>query len=475
MDDFEDSELQINFNVTLERLACSFSMFSGCCLFINAHLVSACLVVSIDVENTHGVHKLNLTENIRKWKVKTKGAVQRRMGEVELEEHRLQVESISRGLPKMVGFVDVLQLTPRIFEAFVQEHQVVMVQFYAPWCKWSQQLKPIWTKFAYQIKQNMEKKQAAELQTVSVEHPRQVEPVGIGKVDCTNEEQAPLCQMNHVNRYPTIISFTGGHSHTHQIYQGDRTAEKLVEFTDTLLKNEEDSEKSHESRSEAEKAIYAEEHLDFLYGDGSHSPAVEGCQIAGFVVVSKTPGALIFSATAMKHSIDHPRVNLSHIVEHLSFGEFLAEEKLDKFPEDVTTNYNQIGARHGRPGREYISPNVNQSHEHFIKVVGTMYRYLDTEELSTYKYTCHSITYFLNAQFPEVKFRFDITPINVIITETVSPCYLAVDTVGNCLCCSTCLSTSLLRPCSRSSVVCLPCSVCWTVFCTTRSPYWRKS
>ena len=59
MDDSNDDMLQINFNITLPKLPCEYA--------------------SVDVSDVLGTHRVNLTKNIRKWRVGE-------LGEQRLEE-----------------------------------------------------------------------------------------------------------------------------------------------------------------------------------------------------------------------------------------------------------------------------------------------------------------------------------------------------------------------------------------------------
>ena len=45
-----------------------------------------------------------------------------------------------------------------------------------------------------------------------------------------------------------------------------------------------------------------------------------GCALSGFVLVKKVPGALHFLAKSPGHSFDYAAMNMSHVVNYLSFG-----------------------------------------------------------------------------------------------------------------------------------------------------------
>ena len=216
--------------------------------------------------------------------------------------------------------------------------------------------------------------------------------------------------------------------------------------------------------NDAEREVLEQEELDYLDGDGEHLPAVEGCHLTGFVLVQKVPGSLLFSAVSPHHSFDHARVNMSHTVHNLNFGQRFEREELDVLPKQVTEAMHQLSER------EFVSVGQNQSHEHYIKVVGTTFKYLDVGTLTTYKYTSMSSTYHSTTKLPIIKFHYDISPMKVVVTETVSgiddTCSL-LPYVDDVLA-STSRCTSSSRPCSPLSAGCLPYSASWMESSTTR-------
>lgn len=132
------------------------------------------------------------------------------------------------------------------------------------------------------------------------------------------------------------------------------------------------------------------------------------------MLVQKVPGSLLFSAVSPKHSFDRSRVNMTHAIHHLSFGQKFDAAELAVLPPQVTESMHQLNSR------EFISTGQNQSHEHYIKVVGTTFNYLDVGSLTTYKYTSMSSTYHSETLMPVIKFHYDISPMKVVISENVS-------------------------------------------------------
>ena len=72
----------------------------------------------------------------------------------------------------------------------MNNHDLVLVAFGAPWCPWSQKLEPVWLKTAQLIHT---KPYAGR--------------VRLGKVDCTSSTAHSTCQKHHIHAFPTIRIF----------------------------------------------------------------------------------------------------------------------------------------------------------------------------------------------------------------------------------------------------------------------------
>lgn len=379
IDDFDDTFLQINFNITVEHVPCPY--------------------LSIETENVLGTHQGNLTKNVRKWKIKTKGSVQRRLKEHEVQEvETIKVQEVAPPPPPPAQH-KAATLTKATFEAYVADHDLALVAFSAPWCIWSQRLSPVWEHAASLIGEKYDESR-----------------VGVAKVDCTAADQVEVCHANHINAFPTIITFKGGASHSHEHYHGDRTTEAFLNHVEFELPPPGATERRQLDTQE-EEDIRDEEDKDFNDGDGEHAPATEGCQVSGFVLVTKVPGSLIVKATSSKHSMDMSRINMTHIMHHLSFGQKYEKYEMKLLPNEVAANMHKLDEK------EYLSTRRNQTHEHYVKIVGTTFQYLDVGALQTYKYTTHSAKYHGETRFPLVKFHYDLSPMNVVVTEKYKPFY----------------------------------------------------
>ena len=102
------------------------------------------------------------------------------------------------------------KLTQQNFDQTLASHELVFVNFYANWCRFSQMLEPIYDDFADKL--------AKEIS---------MDKVAIGKVDCDSE--TTIATQNHVNKYPTLKLYRYGVA-TKKEYRGARSVEAFISF-----------------------------------------------------------------------------------------------------------------------------------------------------------------------------------------------------------------------------------------------------
>lgn len=84
-------------------------------------------------------------------------------------------------------------LSGATFDATLAAYEVVVVNFFAPWCSWCQRLAPTWE---------------AVTEAVHAKYPDAERRIRFAKVDCV--AQAPLCRQHFISAFPSIRIFHKG-------------------------------------------------------------------------------------------------------------------------------------------------------------------------------------------------------------------------------------------------------------------------
>ncbi|KAB1995496.1 hypothetical protein ES319_D13G165800v1 [Gossypium barbadense] len=366
--------LRIDFNISFPALSCEFA--------------------SVDVSDVLGTNRLNVTKTIRKF------SIDPHLRPTGAEFH-------SGPLPHYIKHGDEVDeetnegsvaLNSASFDKLSHQYQILVVNFYAPWCYWSTRLKPSWEKAAKIIKQRYD--------------PEVDGRILLAKVDCT--EEVDLCRRNHIQGYPSIRIFrkgsdvreTHGH-HEHESYYGDRDTDTLVKTMEDLVDSipQEDKKIALEDKSNVTKRP---------------APLSGGCRIEGYVRVKKVPGNLIISARSGSHSFDASKMNMSHVISHLSFGKTVSPQVLN----DVKRLIPYLGRSHDKlNGRSFINHrdlDANVTMEHYLQVVKTEVVTTksshDHRIIEEYEYTAHS-SLAQSVYIPVAKFHFELSPMQVLVTE----------------------------------------------------------
>ncbi|KAK3703545.1 protein disulfide-isomerase precursor [Vermiconidia calcicola] len=109
------------------------------------------------------------------------------------------------GLAALAAASDVHDLTKETFDKFVGEHNLVLAEFFAPWCGHCKALAPEYEEAATTLKDK---------------------EIALAKVDCT--ENQDLCQEFGVEGYPTLKVFRGKDNIAS--YAGPRKAQAIVSY-----------------------------------------------------------------------------------------------------------------------------------------------------------------------------------------------------------------------------------------------------
>eukprot|EP00891_Asterochloris_glomerata_P001965 jgi/Astpho2/1965/Aster-00474 len=387
--------LRVNFNISFPEMTCEFA--------------------TLDVSDSLGTKRLNLTKTVRKLPISQD---LQRQGHYIHDDRQLDIKYDDLPAQKTHGNISLsLRLYLRImehhtlcglqendtvnyaaplsradFDAALEKYSIFLANFYAPWCPWCQRLEPTWE---------------AVQQKVHDKYPDADGRIRMGKVDCTKEVE--LCREHLITGFPSIRVFRKGHDEIstpfgreHEAYRGDRTEESLLAFADTL-------------------APTAGQPHYYIRGVNRVAKST-GCALSGFVLVKKSalcwvrslhslqllcsparanvygeetwfrdfpsymlnqgrleaykssrahcllqvPGTLHFVAKAPGHSFDHSAMNLSHSVGYFYFGNKPSPRRrkaLEKYhPLGLTENWSDKLA-----STDFYSPNQLATFEHHMQ------------------------------------------------------------------------------------------------------------
>ncbi|KXZ55092.1 hypothetical protein GPECTOR_3g247 [Gonium pectorale] len=364
--------LKVNFNISFPALSCEFA--------------------TVDVSDSLGTKRLNLTKTVRKVPVS-----------LDLERVGAAMDDHNHPLPKYdeegkfddVEDIDItVPLSHDNFQTTLARYPIVVINFYAPWCHWCQRLEPTWE---------------AATKEVHDKYPEWDGRIRFAKVDCTQEME--LCRSHFIQGFPSIRVFRKGHDdiyiqgmHEHEAYMGDRTKEALVAFADSLVPS---AGQPHRKLASLMSA-----------------PKTPGCNLAGFVMVKKVPGTLHFVARSEGHSFDHTWMNMTHMVHSFHVGTRPSPRKYAQLkrlhPAGLTPDW-------ADKLREefFVSEHPQSTHEHYLQVVLTTIEPRHnrrTGAYDAYEYTVHSHTYQSDA-IPSARFTYDLSPIQILVQETSRPWY----------------------------------------------------
>ncbi|ESO06710.1 hypothetical protein HELRODRAFT_106306 [Helobdella robusta] len=117
-----------------------------------------------------------------------------------------------------VAVADVIPLNSDNINTILNSNELVMVNFYADWCRFSQMLTPIFEEAERKVKEK---------------HPDEGKVV-FAKVDCDRESQ--IAGLYQVSKYPTLKLFQQGQVMKRE-YRGQRSVDAFVNFISDQLQN----------------------------------------------------------------------------------------------------------------------------------------------------------------------------------------------------------------------------------------------
>jgi protein disulfide-isomerase A1 len=159
----------------------------------------------------------------------------------------------------------VLVLTDENFDDAVAQHDLLLVEFYAPWCGHCKKLAPEWAKAAQTLK-------------------AQPNPLPLAKVDATEAKQ--LAERFEIRGFPTIKLFRGGVASD---YTGGRTEQDIVTWL-----NKKTGPAVRTVNSEADIAALEQTNPVFVLGFFSDA---EGAAAKAFSTAAAQDDSLVYATS----------------------------------------------------------------------------------------------------------------------------------------------------------------------------------
>jgi predicted small secreted protein len=197
-------------------------------------------------------------------------------------------------------------------------------------------------------------------------------------------------------------------------YQMDRTVSALLSYAQRKIEqdsNYKDWQKKKENEGEKSKTS------PYL----KSRPVHPGCQLSGHLMVNRVPGNFHIEARSKHHNLNAGMTNLTHRVNHLSFGETMEEKnrKQKRILKQVPEEHKQFVPLDGRLFR---TSSFHQSHHHHIKVVSTHFDMTGNKDpfhsMVSYQFLEQSqIVHYHVDDVPEARFAYDISPMSVVVEK----------------------------------------------------------
>jgi len=392
VDHSEDGIFQVNFNLTIPGLSCEFA--------------------AVDLQNVIGKRRTDLKDRT---------------------VHKFSLDGTWQGLatgkqpndePHLYEGTNkdhygnqrhAIELTIDNFQQGIDEYEVLLVDFHAPWCSHCQHLAPIFEHAAELVKEKAPKE-------IDNHHRHSA---ALATVDCTVKKNIPLCKANHIQAYPTLLVFRQSKNKNiekygmeiHEAYSGRREAEPISEFTIKVWQEVIAGDKELQIGAGTDST-----------GDGKADSVVRtrGCRLDGFLMAQRVPGKIIIHPRSQSHTFNTSLISTDHQIHHLSFGNRKASEirqlldsnKIDGAyaeplgkPVILAEGEDQIG---------FVSPG-GYTHEHYIKVVSTTLKPLRSKPVHAYEYTINSNAFESETGVPQIIISFDLSPLKVVVVEESKP------------------------------------------------------
>ena len=113
--------------------------------------------------------------------------------------------------------------------------------------------------------------------------------------------------------------------------------------------------------------------------------------------------------------------NMSHVVNHLSFGPSLSRGALRRV-EEVPSNFFSIESTRPMDDKIFLNEKLHQAHHHYIKAISTHLeigsKYQGKDAILAYQMVQSSqVMQYLEDDVPEARFAYDISPMSVVVSR----------------------------------------------------------
>lgn len=429
LDSNTDSTTRVNFNITMMDLKCDYA--------------------TIDVVSVLGTQQ-NVTQHVQKYPIDASGVRQRYQSR-NMRQHDVQLfdSSVEETIEELhADGEDAVSLDQTTLGVALEENTYVFVDFFAGWCSHCRDLAPTWETLAEvmtevaegRVEENFRDDPHMDHEYSDEEYKAAVDvelPVLIGKVDCVDHHD--LCMTRGIRAYPTLKFFVDGEEKGD--YRGHRTVVEMAHFIEEMekqhkgKKGDEQVASSEAKDVAADRTIRTEAHEEYARTLSATRHKIKhvwkeedhpGCQLSGFLLVDRAPGNFHIQAQSKNHDLAAHMTNVSHIINHLSFGKpfskYFIKEGLKYTPPGFLETTRPFD------GNVYVTHNVHEAHHHYLKVITTdfdaknarqkadkkkqfykppdpnrAYQILQSSQLSLYR----------SDIVPEAKFTYDLSPIAV--------------------------------------------------------------
>lgn len=145
--------------------------------------------------------------------------------------------------------------------------------------------------------------------------------------------------------------------------------------------------------------------------------------------MNRVPGHFHIEARSDHHNLNPVMSNLSHVVNHLSFGRTLLKNE-QKRVNAIPEAYYSPTASNPMDDKPYVNEGLHQAFHHFLKVVSTTIEFGAThtkrsaKDIVTYQMVESSqLMEFSEDEVPDARFSYDISPMAVSVVRKTKKWY----------------------------------------------------